>query len=282
MEPQLRVLQQQALPPEAEQLASTYQLGKPRADYKVGLTKWMRSYIIIGIVGVIICAFLAAITFNSPDDSTRQLALLCVFFGVLCIVLIGYYLRFPVLYGAWHVFVCDGGFIFSRGKVAECFRWDQIEGVWEDLKAYSRYGMRTGTTHKYTIRRNDGVQVQFDDRFVEVETLGETIAHEVKERMLPRLIAAFQAGQTVHFGPISLNMQGVSNGKDRLPWEEIRGISTEDGYFKVRKEGKIVNWAAVEVAKIPNINVLQELIGHITSRPVEDDKKEETTGPDAL
>ncbi len=281
MEQQLRVLQQQELPPEAEVLASTHQLGKPRADYRVGLTKWMLTYIIIGIVGVIICAVLAAITFNSPNESDQQLALLCVVFAVLCGILAVRYLRFPLLYRGWHVFVCDEGFIFSTGKSTEAFRWDQIEGVWQELKAYSKYGMRTGVTHKYTVRRTNGAQVEFDDRFVEVETLAETIMSEVKERMLPRLIAAFQAGETLHFGPVNLNMQGVSNGKERLPWEEIRGISTEDGHFRVRKEGKLITWAAIEVAKIPNIDVLDELIRHLTSRPGEDDKKA-ATEPNAL
>jgi hypothetical protein len=263
----LQVVQQQALPAEATQLAGTYQLGEPLADYRIGLTKRMRSYVVIGIVGAILFGALAVIIFTSPQDKdSMSSTLLFGLFALGCLGLVANNLRYPLLYKGWHVYVCKEGFIFTTGKKSEPFRWDAIAGVWLDLKSYRQYGMNVGTTYKYTVQRNDGEKLVLDDKFMEVDALGNTITQETTLHMLPRTLEDFNAGKVITFGPLSVDQQGVSNGKNTLSWSEVGGVVINSGRVIVTRRGKADNWLTMEVAKVPNVFVLDALVRSLVQK----------------
>ena len=262
----LQVVQQQTLPPEATQLAGTYQLGEPLVDYKVGLTRRMRTYIVIGIIGAIICAALTVVIFISPQDKDSMSSTLL--FGVFTLGFLALAvsnLCYPLLYKGWHVYVCKEGFIFTTGKKNEPFRWDAIAGVWLEIKNYSSYGVKVGSTYKYTVQRNDGEKLVLDEKFIEVDALGNTVTQETTQSMLPRTLEDFNAGKTIAFGPLSLNQQGISNGKNMLPWSEVSGIGINKGMVLVGKKGKKLNWLTIEVAKVPNVFVFDALARSLVS-----------------
>lgn len=256
----LRILQSQEISPEATQLAGTYQLGEPLADYKVGLTKRMRTYVILGAVGTIICAGLTYLVWTSPQDNDSMSGIiLLAAFTLGCLGLAIYNLLIPVIYRTWHVYVCKNGFVFTSGKKHEPYRWDAIASVILDIKSYQQYGMNTGTTYKYTVQRNDGEKLVLDDKFIDVDALGNTITQEATVHMFPNVLANFSAGQTIAFGPLSVNKQGMSNGKNTLPWSEVRGVFVNKGFVIVLQKGKKSSWANIRVAKVPNVFVLDAL-----------------------
>jgi hypothetical protein len=256
----LRILQSQEFSPEATQLAGTYQLGEPLADYKVGLTKRMRTYAIIGIAGTIFWAVLIYLGLTSPQNNDGMSGTLTfAAFALGCLGLAVYYLTIPVI-KPWHVYVCKEGFAFTNGKKSEPYRWDSIASVMLDITSYSQYGMNTGTTYKYTVRRNDGEKLVLDDKFIDVDALGNTITQEAAVHMLPRVMADFNAGQTITFGSLSVNQQGVSNGRNILPWSEVSGVFINKGFVIVLQKGKKSSWANIRVAKVPNVFVLDALV----------------------
>lgn len=107
-----------------------------------------------------------------------------------------------------HVYICPGGLLYQHSGKTEAIRWNQVESFWQHVVRRYSYGIQTGTTHLYTLRRNDGATFKFNDQIYNVETPGNTIARETTRSLLPRCIAAYQAGQTITFGQISLNQQG--------------------------------------------------------------------------
>lgn len=256
----LRILQSQEISPEATQLAGTYQLGEPLVDYKVGLTKSMRTYVILGGVGAILFATLAylASTSSQDNDSTSPTLVLAAF-ALVCLGLVIYYLIIPVIYRAWHVYVCKEGFVFTSGKKHEPYRWDAIASVMLDIRNAKMYGINVGTSHKYTVQRNDGEKLVLNDKFIDVDALGNTVTQEATQHMLPKVMADFNAGQTITFGPLSVNQQGVSNGKNMLPWPEVHGVFVNKGFVTVLQKGKKSSWANIQVSKVPNVFVLDAL-----------------------
>lgn len=270
MEQPLRVLQQEPLSNEAMQLAVQYNLGTVTADYKVVLNKEKRTYIIMGIIGTIILGAGSSIFFAPTENYDVNVGLLCIGFALLCLIMAIRYATYPLRYKTWHVYICDKGFIFSKGGKAEVFRWKQIESFWQHVTQHKRYGMNIGITHKYTVRRNDGVEVLFDDKFGNIDKLGDTLNEETIKVKLPQAIAAFAAGQVLNFGPVSISQQGVGKGKDLLPWDQTRRIYVADGYFTVDRYKKLVSWAYIEAYKIPDVVLLTTLIRHFTSIPEED------------
>ncbi|HZO74878.1 MAG TPA: DUF6585 family protein [Ktedonobacteraceae bacterium] len=254
MEQQLRALQQPS--PEAQQFAATYQLGTPQAEYKVGFKK------VRTIIAVIICVVLGGV-FGAAAVSSSETQFVFSILSVAFTAIALYYIFTPVIYRSWHVYVCSDGFISTRGDKVEPFRWDQIEAMWRSVTKHYTNGIYTGTTHVYTVRSSDGRQVVFNDRFSNVEQLGDTISRQVTNRLLPQVIQAYQAGNTITFGPLSISKQGVSNGKELLPWSQIKEMGVNRGVVTVKKEGKWLSWSAVMAAKVPNIFVFMALVNYV-------------------
>ena len=59
--------------------------------------------------------------------------------------------------------------------------------------------------------------------------LGEAIQREVTRLHTPRAIEAYNSGAPVVFGPFTLGMQGISNGRETLPWNRVKSININRG-----------------------------------------------------
>jgi hypothetical protein len=62
---------------------------------------------------------------------------------------------------------------------------------------------------------------------------------------------------------LSVSQQGLSNGKEMLPWSDIKGIKLDKGVIAVSKQGKWLNWTTTSVAQTPNIFVFTALVDSI-------------------
>ncbi len=107
-----------------------------------------------------------------------------------------------------------------------------------------------------------------NDRITNVERLGNVVSEMVTRVKLPEVIAAFKAGSTITFGPLSVSMQGVSNSKELISWDQIKEFGVNRGIVTVKKEGKWLSWSSVEVAKIPNFFVFMALVNAIMKKKI--------------
>jgi hypothetical protein len=251
------------LPLEMQNLASTYQLGAPMAEYRGGFTGRAIGAIVAGMVLVGIFG-LAWIGTASDGDSASTL--IFAIFTLLSLAFLAWAIISPLQSNSWHVYVFNQGFIFLKGGQPDIFRWADVRAIWQQVTQYYRYGIRTRTTHKYTIERADGHRVVLNDRIKNVGELGNGLSRQISEFMLPHMIAAYNAGNVITFGPLSVSQQGVSNGREMLPWPSIKEIGANRGYVSVRKEGKWLNWSTVAVANIPNFAVFIALTRYILGR----------------
>lgn len=260
-----------SMSPEIYQSASAYQLGlQPDTVYRVTSG---RKRIITGIVLIIFSALLAFASVGilsesstSSDNTVGGLLLAIGGAGLIACAL--YCFLYGTIYKNWCVYVFEHGFLYKKGNEAvQPFRWDQIEAVWYQVTRHYTNGVYTGTTHRYKVRRRDSYEIVLNDRFTKVGQLGETINNQVTKTLLPQVVAAYNAGQTITFGPLSVNRQGLTNilGK-LLPWSEITGIDTQSGYIAVRQAGKWLKWSNQPVARIPNAFVFLALVKSLLPR----------------
>ena len=133
------------------------------------------------------------------------------------------------------------------------FRWDDIVEVRQSIVRQRGGG---GTTHVYRILDGQGRKAMFDDKIGGVKALGETIQQEVTRRLLPKSLVAYNAGETLTFGKFSLSKEGLSRGKEALPWDEVESVAPSIGRIEVKRKGKRLTWASQAVADIPNVYVL--------------------------
>lgn len=253
----------QPLTSEAQLVIASYHLGIPTATYRAKFTiKKAIAVAFLFAVGVGILA--AAILDSSSMLLSTMIAV--VILSVLFLAIPLWIVVDAVRSRDIQVYVCPGGLLYLHSGKTEAIRWDQAESCWRKVVKTSSYGIQTGATHRYTLRRSDGATFKFNDNIGNVEALGNTIADETARTLWPRYIAAYQAGQTLPFGKISLNQQGVTNGKEWLPWSQVREIQITRGYLSLKKVGgKQGNWMGIPASQIPNVDVFMALVNSIQS-----------------
>lgn len=241
-----------SLDPQVYQSALQAQLGdQPTEAFHVTLTRR-------GLISGIVCllaglGFIVGALISIPQTAEISSALVLSVIGLGLLAGAVYCLLYGVIYKDWHVYIYERGFIYTRGKAPQVFRWDQVEAIWFQITRHYRNGIYTGTTYMYRVRRNDGQEVVLNNRFTKIAQLGELVNERICQTKLPQVIAALNAGQTVTFGPLSLSQAGLQNAKGALlPWQEITGVDVQSGYIAISKAGKWLKWSNQPVANIPN------------------------------
>jgi len=122
---------------------------------------------------------------------------------------------------------------------------------------------RYGTSFTYTVQRNDGKIIQQGTPLVNSRDMGIHIMREMTKIHLPQAKMAYEAGQTLTFGKINVNMQGINNGRELVPWNQIGRLTTNNGIINIEKDGRVLKWSSVKAADIPNLSVLIALVNYI-------------------
>ena len=160
--------------------------------------------------------------------------------------------------------VYENGLVRLRGKTVKVTRWDDIDAVWQQITRNYYNGVYTGTTYVYTIQTRNGEKFKITNVYKDVESLGNIMQSEVTKRLLPPMVRAYQSGQTVSFGKLSLSPQGLIYKDKQLAWNEIKDLKIDRGYISVKKEGgRWSNWASVSAASVPNLLVFLAMIDSI-------------------
>ncbi len=238
----------QPLTSEAQQVIASSHLGIPTAAYRAKFT--IKKAIAVAFLFAVGLGILAVAILDS-SSVLLSTVIAVVISSVLFLAIPLWIVVDAVRSRDIQVYVCPGGLLYLHSGKTEAIRWDQIESFWRKVIKNSSYGIQTGTTHRYTLRRSDGVTFKFNDTIGNVEALGNTIAGETARTLWPRYIAAYQAGQTLPFGKISLNQQGVNqrqgvaslvpaqrdSNHSRISFSQERGRQAGqlEGQFQLRK-----------------------------------------------
>ena len=86
---------------------------------------------------------------------------------------------------------------------------------------------------------------------------------EALKHLLPRAIETYNAGGTLQYGKLSVSQAGIGNGKEIVPWAQIKSVQVSNGFIAIKKDGKWLNWANVAVAKTPNYFVFLALADRV-------------------
>lgn len=170
----------------------------------------------------------------------------------------------------WRVLVFSDGLAEVRGNKTTVLPWDDATHFWYAVTKNYRNGIYVGTTYNFTVQGKDGQKLSFrngltdiSNKKVGVERLGEVIRDETMARLYPKYAAAYNAGQTINFGNLSISKQGISNGKETIAWEQVKGINLDRGVINIQKEGKWFTWKSATVGGTPNVFVFLSMVDQI-------------------
>ncbi|MFD4950185.1 DUF6585 family protein [Streptomyces sp. NPDC058451] len=165
-----------------------------------------------------------------------------------------------------HLFEHGLAEVGGNGEVS-VFRWDSLTALQEITERYAN-GVYVGTTYVYTLHREDGTKLKLTEFYAEPERWGPALQQEITRAQLPGLLTGLEQGRTLTYGTVSVNQSGVATPKGSLTWAEIEKVEISQGMLVLRKPGKKLPWAQVQVKRIPNLFLLLALIDHLRYGPL--------------
>lgn len=114
---------------------------------------------------------------------------------------------------------------------------------------------------EWLIVEGDSDKLTISTMFVNgAEVIKEVLA-KVNARLKPDLQRQLQQGQTVDFGDLHVQPDGVRwKNKAVVPYANLKEIGLKGSQFRIKADGKWLDYAAVASQKIPNLFVALELI----------------------
>ena len=194
--------------------------------------------------------------------------------GLVLMVLLNFSARLRIL-------ECTHGLIFLKRK-ATMVAWSDIRQFWKDISIKDK----AVVTRIYTIHTSDDRQLVLNNVIPDVTRLGRLIERKVTRIRLPGLLDAYFAGQLISFKEIALHKEGVSIKREQvvdikqrkqghkrqrhtprqqetLSWNEIEHISVDDTALSIYKKGQYWDWYTLPVSRIPNANILKNMVDTI-------------------
>ncbi|RPI22413.1 MAG: hypothetical protein EHM70_23835 [Chloroflexota bacterium] len=171
------------------------------------------------------------------------------------------------LYVNWRksVVIYQNGFAYSDHKGVKAWRWDEFQSIRAAVTKHYTNGIYTGTTHVYTLDKQDGERIVINDSISKVEEVAGKIREAIFPQMYQRYSAAYNSGQPVAFGPVILSRaDGIQSGKKSYPWAEVSAVKIERGYIQVAKKGG--GWfsgTSIPAASVPNVEIMLSIIDQI-------------------
>jgi len=90
------------------------------------------------------------------------------------------------------------------------------------------------------------------------EGLKKTIKKQVYNRIRPKLLNAFKAGQRIPFGDISISKEMLFLPKQEIPWDYVEAISVEKGILNIALSTQ--KEMDIPIRKLQNLEILIHII----------------------
>jgi len=157
------------------------------------------------------------------------------------------------------VLVFEHGLAQVQGKSVCTLRWEELETVRE-----SRGGLYMNAHHAVKTRHilatdRRGQSLTFTDALSRFGRLAGTIHTKIAEQKVPPARAALDAGQTLRFGPVTIDAHGLNAGGQLVRWTELETVDIASDNVVIRTKREIFKRPGSDVfeyGEIPNLNVL--------------------------
>ncbi|GHO46961.1 hypothetical protein KSX_51240 [Ktedonospora formicarum] len=157
------------------------------------------------------------------------------------------------------MYTFSNGLIYSKNDQMIPLRWEGIQSLYH--KCVQGKG---GAIHTYTIQLSNGQKILLINELKKITHLGDMIEDKTARFWLPQVIGAYQNGDPIHFGPLTVNQSGLDSGKAHIPWAQIpRLVDTRT--CVVADQRGIFHRLLVRVEDVPNAVLLQRLVNQIAT-----------------
>lgn len=254
------------LPENLEALAGEQQLGERRLDQQLGRRRFASWAAIISLVildaicftfdAILLKGFLSSST--SFASSTFLIDALPYSSFILIFSMIG---LIPQLrHINTHTYTFEHGIVVQHAhKMPVVFRWEEVEVVWRKPTLVNRQNRSTQqyqNAYAYVLQLRDGSKHTFTRLNINQQAFSRIIQEQIVPLQLQAVIAAYQAGQTITFGPVQTSQQGIVIGSRALSWSQVRSVTLQGNQLVVFDIARRKPWRRVDAKRVPNLFLL--------------------------
>jgi hypothetical protein len=219
------------------------------------------------VVGIALLVLILGIVSPSqmPEEVSKNIQWVYVMSGIGLLIILAGGIGL-LLVGKNHLQLHEQGFVLS-GNPPVAVPYAAVTSLKMDV---TRVTDKVGTYYRGTIetKLQDGRAVRVNPALEDIEEVMGALTSGTFDPISNSAYQAAKAGQTVAFGKIVLNPQGVQwGGKGLATWNEISRCSEFDGELSlyIRRNGKNIEWKRIRAASTPNVSVLEKLVGRLAN-----------------
>ncbi|WP_067895313.1 DUF6585 family protein [Nocardia vaccinii] len=143
--------------------------------------------------------------------------------------------------------------VYRSGQEITAFRWDTAEVRQSVIPSPG-----SAAEYSLTLDGPDGSHESFDERqFDCAHEWGPAIQSAVTATQLPRAVAAIDAGESVPFGEIVVDLAELAFAGASYPWEQVDTIDAQGGLIRFKSGSRWVTLPPIE--SIPNFYIFNEV-----------------------
>jgi hypothetical protein len=153
------------------------------------------------------------------------------------------------------------GLTIQRGGDRTAIPWAQIEAIYTSAVRYGLFGPTQEGRARLTLRLIDGRKIRFSDAMQDLPLLGNAIKSQVYPRLLETKRNAFNRGEALPFGPLTVAPSGLKLRRAELGWAQLKSAALRQGYLEViPKADEGGGRIRLPASKVPNVDLSLQLI----------------------
>lgn len=157
------------------------------------------------------------------------------------------------------VHVLRSGLLLQNGGRRTHVPWNAITKIYTSAVSY-RIPVLSRPRLSIELGSRSGQRVSLPPFLEGADRLLTAVKAEVYPRLMVEARQAFNSGQAVQFGPLSLDRQGVRRGEVLLPWDQLADVRLEGGRLSIEPvRGRGKRWR-IAVRTIPNADLCLQVI----------------------
>ena len=147
--------------------------------------------------------------------------------------------------------VHEKGLVYKFGRTKRALPFESLQRIWIRKVVFveKASGREQRRTSKYTIEFDER-KIVLDERIQKIDELGARLEEVLLRVWQPRVVAAFDADDTVDFGPFALGIDGVHVDDTMLPWSRIRRIDVADAQFVIVTRSEELKFDCSTIANV--------------------------------
>lgn len=152
----------------------------------------------------------------------------------------------------------ERGFVYREGRKLQVVPWEQLRFI--ERLALPRQKM---PRWYYKLALRNAPDITLPPVIAQIQELGAAIESELLKRLLPGVLADYDAHKPVVFPGFCLNQDGMSKSGESLPWFQVERVSLANEKLTIKERGVAKGWFSIPAAQVRNMCVLEALLVRI-------------------